>query len=129
MLTPPILGPQSYFAFNFLKHESLHYSTGVNLLVLPATAKTYGPEERLIGAKELMRHRSTKDGVWVAIDGEVWDVTQFLERHAVGPKPLLTHSGSDISSVFHKLHPRPDTLERVEPFLTRVGRFDSEELA
>jgi len=52
---------------------------------------------------EVARHN--KDGdAWVAIDGEVFDVTKFSELHPGGKHVLLQHAGKDASDVFHLYH-------------------------
>lgn len=44
--------------------------------------------------KEVEKH-ATKDDIWVAVNGEVIDVTNFLEDHPGGEKALLLYAGRE----------------------------------
>lgn len=46
---------------------------------VPHPGQTGG--ERMITAKELSEHTTREKGLWVAIDGAVWDVTDFVDLH------------------------------------------------
>lgn len=45
-----------------------------------APSSPLSPARKLISAAEVAKHRS-EDSCWVIVDGKVWDVTDFLERH------------------------------------------------
>ncbi|GJN87346.1 hypothetical protein Rhopal_000295-T1 [Rhodotorula paludigena] len=65
--------------------------------------------------------------MWVCIDDEVWDITNFVELHPGGAKVLEQNAGKDVTKVFKSIHP-PKTLEK---FLTDdnfVGRIDVDEV-
>ncbi|KAG2015835.1 acyl-CoA dehydrogenase, variant 2 [Coprinopsis cinerea AmutBmut pab1-1] len=66
--------------------------------------------------EEVAKH-NTKDDVWVIIDGQVLDVTNFLADHPGGEKAILLYAGRDATEEFNMLHdakviPRyaPDTV-------------------
>ena len=52
--------------------------------------------------EEVAKH-STPSDLWLIIDGSVFDITAFLERHPGGPAPLR-YAGQDASEVFHRIH-------------------------
>lgn len=52
---------------------------------------------------ELKKH--TRDGdCWVSVDGNVYDVSDFLDQHPGGKHHLLENAGRDASKIFHHLH-------------------------
>ena len=42
---------------------------------------------------------------WVVINGDIYDVTEFLSNHPGGTSPLLQYAGKDASIPFRSLHP------------------------
>ncbi|KAH8923526.1 acyl-CoA dehydrogenase NM domain-like protein [Atractiella rhizophila] len=54
--------------------------------------------------EEVEKHNNEKEGVWIVIDGGVYDVTSFLSEHPGGKKILLRSSGKDSSEEFWKFH-------------------------
>jgi len=61
---------------------------------------------RLITKAELQRHNDKQD-CWIAIDGFVYDFTDFLEDHPGGPEFLLKVAGADGSRAFFNVHTLP----------------------
>lgn len=55
--------------------------------------------DRIIPLDEVARHKTPAD-CWVAVDGGVYDVTQFLPGHPGGPV-LQERCGTDTSAMFH----------------------------
>lgn len=84
---------------------------------------TKGPP-RLITAQELSQH-SNGTSLWVAIDGEVWDVTDFYMRHPGGPQILVDHGGQDVTQVFRGIHAR-GILEKTLSRDRVVGRLEEQ---
>lgn len=53
--------------------------------------------------QEVQKHNSA-DSLWIIIDGHVYDLTQFQNKHP-GGKPILNKvAGTDASEFFHKYH-------------------------
>lgn len=52
---------------------------------------------------ELLKHQGPHD-CWVAIGGNVYDVTNFLQHHPGGPKYILDCAGIDATRAFEKHH-------------------------
>ena len=48
--------------------------------------------------EEVRRHKS-KDSLWVAHKGKVYDVTSFLDRHPGGGDVLMEKGGVDVTDV------------------------------
>jgi len=62
---------------------------------------------------EIAKHNTEKD-VWVAVNGQVLDVTKFLPDHPGGKKPILIYAGRDATEEFNMLH-KPDVIEKYAP--------------
>lgn len=56
---------------------------------------TFTDGQRVVTAKELGEHDSREKGLWVAIDGQVWDVTDFVDMHPGGAKIIISNCGKD----------------------------------
>ncbi|CAE7055829.1 unnamed protein product [Rhizoctonia solani] len=76
---------------------------------------------RLISFDEVQKH-NTRDSCWVIINGEIYDVTGFLNDHPGGISPILRAAGSDATRVFAPIHP-PDTLSTLPPTY-HIGTVD-----
>lgn len=79
------------------------------------------PHEKLIAYDEVMRH-NTKNDCWVIINGEVYDVTKFMEIHPGGVNAILKMAGKDATKAFMPIHP-PDVLSTLPPEY-HVGTLD-----
>ncbi|KAL1413526.1 hypothetical protein Q8F55_001300 [Vanrija albida] len=79
-----------------------------------------------ISLAQLAKHSHSKS-LWVAVDGKVYDVTDFLERHPGGSKILAENGGKDVSKLFHSIHP-PTTLDKYIRPDQFVGKLDEEAL-
>ncbi|KAL1845244.1 hypothetical protein VTK73DRAFT_818 [Phialemonium thermophilum] len=55
-------------------------------------------------AAEVAKHKDEKEGFYVIIDGNVYDVTNFLDEHPGGAKILKRVAGRDASKQFWKYH-------------------------
>ncbi|GAA5823170.1 hypothetical protein JCM3770_005567 [Rhodotorula araucariae] len=83
-------------------------------------------KQKSISAAEVAKH-NTRDSLWVCIEDEVWDITDFVELHPGGAKVLEQNGGKDVTKLFKTIHP-PNTLQK---FLTEdnlVGRIDVDEV-
>jgi len=52
--------------------------------------------------EEVQKHNKEND-LWLVIDGNVYDVTNFLSNHPGGINPLLNRGGQDVSTYFHNI--------------------------
>ena len=62
---------------------------------------------------EVAKHNK-KDDIWVIVDGQVLDVTQFLPDHPGGEKAILLYAGRDATEEFNMLHD-PKVIPRYAP--------------
>ena len=79
----------------------------------PAASPIAEPPPRLVSEEddllptitleELAQHRSRKS-CWVALHGQVFDFTEFVDAHPGGARGLLRHAGTDASDAFTELH-------------------------
>ena len=53
---------------------------------------------------EIAKH-NRKDDAWVVIDGNVYDVTKYIELHPGGWLPIATLAGKDCTDAFANYHP------------------------
>jgi cytochrome b involved in lipid metabolism len=67
---------------------------------------------------ELARHAS-EDDCWVALYGEVYDFTDFLEDHPAGAEAITRFAGTDGTKGFDAVH-SPGMLEEFEALGTLV---------
>ena len=56
---------------------------------------------------EVAQHQS-KDDLWVVLNGEVYNITQFLAHHPSGPSCFVNAQDHDISNGFKRAHPYID---------------------
>lgn len=70
---------------------------------------------------EVAKHNLETDA-WVAIDGDVYDVTKFIKFHPGGAQLLAEHAGTDCTEAFFDMH-RTEVLFRYQHF--KIGRLSS----
>ncbi|KFG37490.1 cytochrome b5 family heme/steroid binding domain-containing protein [Toxoplasma gondii GAB2-2007-GAL-DOM2] len=75
---------------------------------------------RRISLEELSRHCSRED-LWVALDGVVYDISSYVSFHPGGARILVEHAGTDISEVFRQYHAWVNAKHILE--YNRVGIF------
>lgn len=71
--------------------------------------------------EELSKHRQTDD-CWIGIDGNVYDVSEFLNLHPGGLDKIFRYAGNDASKGFKMQHPK----EYIEKFISQqyIGRLE-----
>ncbi|KAJ7502855.1 FAD binding domain-containing protein [Mycena galericulata] len=57
---------------------------------------------------------TTKEDIWVVVDGQVLDVTNFLPDHPGGEKAIMLYAGRDATEEFNMLHD-PKVIPRYAP--------------
>ncbi|KAI3323585.1 mitochondrial cytochrome b2 [Xylariaceae sp. AK1471] len=78
--------------------------------------------EKLISAAEVAKH-TTAESCWVALYGNVYDITEFLPSHPGGSKIILQLAGRDATEEYDPIHP-PGTLEENLKPQAKLGRID-----
>jgi hypothetical protein len=61
------------------------------------------PVPRRITSAELAKH-CTRGDAWMAINGRVFDVTEYMEFHPGGVPELLRGAGKDATALFNSIH-------------------------
>eukprot|EP00009_Paramoeba_aestuarina_P008929 CAMPEP_0201507254 /NCGR_PEP_ID=MMETSP0161_2-20130828/965_1 /ASSEMBLY_ACC=CAM_ASM_000251 /TAXON_ID=180227 /ORGANISM="Neoparamoeba aestuarina, Strain SoJaBio B1-5/56/2" /LENGTH=606 /DNA_ID=CAMNT_0047901563 /DNA_START=27 /DNA_END=1847 /DNA_ORIENTATION=- len=94
-------------------------SSAASAPAAPATPATAAPsaatpkEKKVYTPEEVAKHNK-EDDCWVIVNGEVLDVTGFLNDHPGGKKPIMLFAGRDASVEFNLLH-KPDVVEKYAP--------------
>lgn len=70
-----------------------------------------------------LSHHSTRSSAWIAINGQVYDVTRFLSAHPGGAGILLKYSGKDGSRAFNSVHTQNmiSTYLKAEDYVGAMG--------
>jgi flavocytochrome c len=71
-----------------------------------SSSKEFTPEE-------VAKHNK-KDDIWVIVNGQVLDVTNFLPDHPGGEKAIILYAGRDATEEFNMLHD-PKVIPRYAP--------------
>ena len=80
---------------------------------------------RIVSLAELAQHTTSLD-CWIAVDGEVLDVTKFLRSHPAGQNVILAVAGKDVTKEFYSFH-KKEVLAKFSSKL-KVGRLDGASL-
>lgn len=64
-----------------------------------------------VTVEEVQKHTTLEEGVWVVINGKVYDLTEFMARHPGGPKIIMKYAGKDALAIFNKFH-APNFVEK-----------------
>uniref|UniRef100_A0A7R9WDF6 Cytochrome b5 heme-binding domain-containing protein n=1 Tax=Pseudictyota dubia TaxID=2749911 RepID=A0A7R9WDF6_9STRA len=76
---------------------------GVQIGAAGATASSSQPTKKEVTPEELAKH-SSDDDCWVAIHGNVYDLTEFAEEHPPGAESILELAGTDGTEAFKAIH-------------------------
>lgn len=80
--------------------------------------------ERKVTPEEFMSHNSMERGIWVLIDGKVYDLTEFISMHPGGEAIILKYAGKDASFLFNKIHSKE--AFQMLPEGAYIGELDGE---
>ena len=81
---------------------------------------------RVVSARELAQHRS-KESCWMAIEGVVYDLTAWHEKHPGGAKLIVALSGRDATASYTKQHTSLQSVNaNLERGISIVGPIHSE---
>ena len=56
-----------------------------------------------ITKEELSKHNKAGD-VWIAIDNNVYDVSDYVDKHPGGSESIMRYAGMDATSAFYQIH-------------------------
>jgi succinate dehydrogenase/fumarate reductase flavoprotein subunit/predicted heme/steroid binding protein len=69
------------------------------------------PKDDGIPWSEIEQHNK-KENVWVVINGEVIDASEFIDKHPGGVPALMQYAGKDASEEWNTIH-KPGTVQKV----------------
>ncbi|KAJ3493888.1 hypothetical protein NLG97_g4446 [Lecanicillium saksenae] len=59
---------------------------------------------KTFAAAEVSKHKTKEDGLWLIIEGAVYDVTNFVDEHPGGARVIQRMGGKDATKAFWKYH-------------------------
>lgn len=122
-------------AFRRKEHLKVHarlVHKGAEYLCVPAALpprlsellgrKPSAPVSAAIPLSEVARHNTPED-CWVVLNGRVYDLTEFLDRHPGGRKTIQGRAGKDASKIFNGIHQQSwlNQYLRPEAFVGTLG--------
>jgi len=93
---------------------------GTSAVVLCGTAYA----QARVKAAEVAKH-DKPDDLWVAVNGQVYNLTEFKAAHPGGAKILEKYAGTDASEIFNKFHAK-DLPEKLLDDDQKLGELDGE---
>lgn len=66
--------------------------------------KGTGTATKCVKSDDIKYHNSEENGVWVVVNGEVYNLTNFMSQHPGGVDVLLQNAGKDALEIFNKSH-------------------------
>jgi len=89
------------------------------------TVPTPEAPKKVIPLSEFSKH-NTPDDCWMAINGKVYNVTNFIEQHPGGEEVILEHGGTDATVPFDEIGHSDQAVEMLDDLY--VGEGNPEEL-
>lgn len=83
----------------------------------PSVNEVNAVEYKTVSKEELAEHNN-EESCWIAINGKVYDLTDFVSEHPAGPESILNLSGKEATKEFLEVHTLP-MMEAFEP----IGDF------
>lgn len=103
------VGLSGYLLTQTVKNDDLKVAIASDKVVSPPDIG-----KKTIHSTELARH-NTKESCWVAIKGEVYDLTDFVPNHPGGPDVILKYAGKDVTAIFEPIHPKDAIASNIPP--------------
>lgn len=75
------------------------------------------------GASELARHNNDTDGWWIAIGGNVYDVSEFMHLHPGGHRLLMACAGTDATASYERVEHHLNAEVHAMLDLYKVGQL------
>ncbi|KAI4245112.1 MAG: hypothetical protein L6R40_002711 [Gallowayella cf. fulva] len=80
-------------------------------------------EPKLLSTQQIAEHNTAKD-LWIVVDGQVWDMTEFAPEHPGGIGIILQYAGQDASRPYNEVH-APSLLNKTLTSSKLVGTLDT----
>lgn len=74
------------------------------VLKRPSHPEMFAKHDQVFTWQEVAEHNS-EESAWIAIDGKVYDVTDFVDKHPGGKEMLLLCVGREATDLFNSYHP------------------------
>jgi cytochrome b involved in lipid metabolism len=71
------------------------------------------------GTKAELGGHASEASCWVAVYGEVYDFTDFLDEHPAGAEAILKYGGTDGTAIFDSVHSKDmlDDFDAIGPLV------------
>lgn len=89
-----------------------------------ANDEAHAESGRKISVEEFVKHNHADD-CWIAVNGNVYDLTDFISMHPGGVTPLIQNAGHDATVLYNKIHPK-GTIENFLPKDKQLGALIGE---
>ncbi|KAL8684651.1 MAG: hypothetical protein Q9224_006213, partial [Gallowayella concinna] len=80
-------------------------------------------EPKLLSTDQIAEHNNAKD-LWIVVDGQVWDMTEFAPEHPGGIGIILQYAGRDASQPYNEIH-APSLLNTTLTSSKLIGTLDT----
>lgn len=78
-----------------------------------------------VTVEEVRKHKTLETGIWVVINGMVYDLTEFIMKHPGGAQIIEKYGGTDASIIFNEFH-APNFPDRYLPPNAHLGKLIGE---
>lgn len=116
---PALLGYLPYWSFLPLLIFQLEFVASLHDYGIVGRVKKYPSPKSLFAAadgaytwQEVAEHNS-EESAWISIDGLVYDVTEFIDKHPGGKEMILLSVGREATDLFNSYHPFTDRPRKV----------------
>ncbi|TID14929.1 hypothetical protein CANINC_004600 [Pichia inconspicua] len=89
-----------------------------------ANDEAHADSNKQIPVEEFVKHNHADD-CWIAVNGNVYDLTDFISMHPGGTTPLIQNAGHDATVLYNKIHPK-GTIENFLPKEKQLGTLIGE---
>lgn len=87
--------------------------TGVFGRRVSRTTRASVPEGKDAFTWEEVAAHNSEESAWIAIDGSVYDITSFVDKHPGGREMILLAVGRDATDIFRSYHPFTDKPAKI----------------
>ncbi|RKL43033.1 hypothetical protein BFJ72_g4446 [Fusarium proliferatum] len=71
-----------------------------------------------------IRQHGTQQDIWIVVNGEVYDMTEFAPEHPGGEEIIYQHAGRDASTSYNEIH-SPSLIKKSLPTTCYIGMLDT----